>query len=537
MLRRLLILCTASLLLAQSPAAIHFELSRLPIRLENHPTPRKYLVETMAGGIAAFDYDGDGRMDLFFTNGADPSSLQKYPGDENHLFHNEGNCRFRDVTAASGLGGTGYSIGAAVADYDNDGRPDLFVTGVSGNHLYHNEGDGRFADVTEKAGLVSHEWSVAAAWFDYDRDGLLDLFVLNYVAFPRDASPECAERHNTIPVYCHPDKFQGLPNRLFHNLGHGRFEDVSVKSGISAFAGKGMGVAVADYDGDGYPDVFVSNDTLPNFLFHNLRNGRFEEVAMKAGVSLPDSGRVVSGMGADFRDYDNDGRPDIVFSALAGQTFPLFRNLGKGMFEDVTQRSKIGPLSIRCSGWGIAFADLDNDGWKDIASANSHVMDNVGLFSGDQYQLPNSVFRNIGQGQFEDVSQTAGEAFQVQRAHRGLIAADLDNDGRLDLVTSVLSDAPEIWHNVTRTENHWVAFRLKGKAGNQDGLGTRIDIGRQSNLQGSAVGYASSVLGPVHFGLGSVTLVPRVVIRWQSGKTQILTNVHSDRVVEVTEPD
>lgn len=532
----LLLIFVAASVLAQLPSVIRFELTRLPVKLENHASQRKYLVETMAGGIAAFDYDGDGLIDLFFTNGAEVPSLKKGPGDQNRLFHNEGNFHFRDVTSGSGLGGSGYSMGAAAADYDNDGRPDLFVTGVNGNHLYHNDGGGHFVDVTRAAGLSSSEWSVAAAWFDYDRDGLNDLFVVNYVVFPGEASPQCTETPKEIPVYCHPDKFQGVSNRLFHNLGNGRFEDVSEKSGISRFVGKGMGIAVADYDADGYPDVFVTNDVLPNFLFHNRRNGKFEEVALDAGVALPDSGRAVSGMGADFQDYDNDGRPDIAFTALSGQTFPLFRNRGKGLFEDAGYRSKLATLSIRRSGWGVAFADLDNDGWKDLVSANSHVTDNVDSFSGDHYELPNSVFRNAGQSKFEDVSDRAGQAFQQPAAHRGLAVVDLDNDGRLDLVVSVLGGAPELWHNVTAPENHWAAFQLRGSASNRDGLGARIELGSQSVVQSSAAGYASSVLGPVHFGLGSLDVIPRVVIRWPSGKVQTLTNVKAGGVVRAFEP-
>jgi hypothetical protein len=532
----LILICASALLFSQSPPFIRFELSRLAVKLENHPTDRKYLVETMAGGVAAFDYDGDGLVDLFFTNGASMPSLVKEPGDENRLFHNEGGFHFRDVTKESGLAGVGYSMGAAVADYDNDGHPDLFITGVKGNRLYHNDGNGHFSDVTETAGLASRDWSIAAAWFDYDRDGLLDLFVVNYVVYPGEASPLCTETAKAIPVYCHPDKFQGTPNRLFHNLGHGKFEDVSLGSGISRSTGKGMGIGVADYDGDGYPDIFVSNDTLPNFLFHNLHNGKFEEVAMNAGVALPDAGRAVSGMGVDFRDYDNDGRPDIAFTALAGQTFPVFRNLGKGMFEDAGYSSGIAPLSIRRSGWGISFADLDNDGWKDLVSANSHVTDNVASFSGDRYELPNSVFRNLGRGKFEDVSGSAGEAFQIARAHRGLAVADLDNDGRLDLVVSVLGDSPEIWRNITSSGNHWVEFQLAGKTSNRDGLGALIEIAGQSGAQSSTASYASSVLAPVHFGLGPNRVIPRAVVHWPSGKTQILSNVRSDSVVHVSEP-
>ncbi|HUO32498.1 MAG TPA: CRTAC1 family protein [Bryobacteraceae bacterium] len=523
--------------LLAAPPVIHFDLQRLPVILENHPTQRKYLPETMAGGVAAFDYDGDGRIDLFFTNGAPLSSLTKEAGrDDNRLFHNEGNFRFRDVTRESGLAGEGYSIGAAVADYDNDGRPDLFVAGVNGGHLYHNDGRGHFTDVTVRAGVASHDWSVAAAWFDYDRDGLPDLFVVNYVKWSRESNPFCTETARAIPVYCHPDKFAGLPNRLFHNLGNGKFEDVSEKSGIARFTSRGMSASVIDYDGDGFPDIFVTNDTGPNFLFHNLGNGRFEEVALSAGVALPDNGRAVSGMGTDARDYDNDGRPDIIFSALTGETFPLFHNLGRGSFEDASYSTGLAPLTIRRSGWGIVFADLDNDGWKDVVSANSHVTDNIGVFSGDRYVLPNSIFRNRGNGTFEDVSATAGEAFGVARAHRGLVAADLDGDGRLDLVVTVLGDSPEIWHNTTPGAYHWIEFRLHGRTGNRDALGAQIRVAGQTNVQSSSSGYASSTLAPVHFGLGTLEKIPGVEIVWPDGRTQKLTDVAPDRVVDVQEP-
>jgi hypothetical protein len=524
-------------LAALSSGVIQFDLQRLPSRLENHPTPHKYLIETMPGGIAAFDFDGDGLTDLFFTNGAAVPSLQKETGrDENRLFHNEGNFQFRDVTEGSGLAGSGYSMGAAAADYDNDGKPDLFVTGVNGNHLYHNDGNGRFSDVTARSGVAGQGWSVAAAWLDFDRDGLLDLFVVNYVEWSPESNAACTETAKTTPVYCHPQKFKGMRNILFRNLGGGRFEDVSERSGIGNYAGKGMGVAIADYDGDGYPDIFVTNDTLPNFLFHNLRNGKFEEAALDAGVALGDNGRPVSGMGADFRDYNNDGWPDIVFSALAGETFPLFKNLqGKG-FQDSSYQSGLAPLTMRRSGWGIALADFDNDGRKDILSANSHVMDNISLFSGDRYELPNSIFRNIGNGKFEDVSATAGPEFSKPRAHRGLIVADLNNDGRLDAVVSVLGETPEVWRNKTNTENHWIEFRLVGKHSNRDAIGAQIRLADQMNAQTSSIGYASSVLGPVHFGLGPVNLVPRIEIQWPNGAKQILTSVHADRIVSLTEP-
>jgi hypothetical protein len=523
---------------APAPEPIQFELSRLPAVLENHPTPQRHLVETMAGGIAAFDYDGDGKIDLFLTNGAPLPSLVKLAGrDDNRLLHNEGNLVFRDVTAGSGLEGAGYAIGAAAADYDNDGRVDLFVTGAQGSHLYHNDGNGHFSDVTDKAGLRTSEWAVHAVWLDYDRDGKLDLFVANYLKWSPQSSPICHAPGMEMTVYCDPRQVEGLPNRLYRNRGDGTFEDVSLSSGIGRFVGKGMSAVAADYDGDGYPDIFVTNDTLPNFLFHNLRNGKFEEVALDAGVALPQNGQVVSGMGADFQDFNNDGRPDIVFTALAGQSFTLYQNLGLGAFRDATYRSRLGPQSIRRSGWGVVLADFDNDGWKDLFTAGSHVTDNIEALSGDKYRLPNALFRNLGNGTFQDVSASAGEAFQVPRAHRGVVIADLDNDGRLDAVVSVLEEAPELWHNVTAGPQSWVAFDLTGRASNRDGIDAEIRLNGQLGVRTSSQSYASSSLTPVHFGLGRATVVPKVEILWPSGKRQVLTNLPVNRVIHVSEPE
>ena len=517
---------------------IRFDLVPLTGILENHPTPQRHLVETMAGGVAAFDYDGDGLIDLFLTNGAPVPSLVKQRGrDDNRLLHNEGNLKFKDVTAGSGLAGEGYSIGAAAADYDNDGRADLFVAGVNGSHLYHNDGGGQFTDVTTRAGLRATEWAVHAVWLDYDRDGRLDLFVVNYLKWTPDTSPVCRAPNSPMTVYCDPRQLAGMPNRLYRNRGDGTFEDVSVPSGIASHTGKGMSAASADYDGDGYPDLYVTNDTLPNFLFHNLGNGKFEEVALDSGVSLPSDGRPVSSMGTDFRDYNNDGRPDIVFTALTGQTFPLFQNLGRGLFRDATYTSHLGPLSIRRSGWGVSLADFDNDGWKDLFIAGSHVTDNIDALSGDRYLLPNALFRNLGNGTFGDASPQAGEAFQKAAAHRGLAVADFDNDGRLDAVVTVLGQAPELWHNVTTPPAAWVAFQLNGRHGNHDGLGAEIRINGQTNFQNSSQGYASSTLAPVHFGLGQARFSGKVEVRWPSGRIQILTTVPLNQIVSVVEPD
>jgi hypothetical protein len=536
--------CAALCILAGAPASqglVRFrDVAReagLKFILENSPTPRKHLIETMAGGVAAFDYDGDGLADLFFTNGAVVPSLNKDSDNySNRLFRNLGQLKFRDVTREAGVAGAGFSMGVAVADYDNDGRADLFVTGVRRNILYHNRGDGTFEDVTAKSGITSGEWSVGAAWFDYDRDGKLDLFVVNYVQWTPDFDSFCGDSDRGIRVYCHPRLFAGSSNRLYHNLGNGHFEDVSAKSGVAAHIGKGMAAAVADYDRDGFMDVFVTNDKMPNFLFHNLGNGRFEEVALVAGAALPDSGNAGSSMGADFRDYNNDGLPDIAFTALSGETFPLFRNLSGGLFGDAGYTSRLGPLTRMYSGWGIGIFDFDNDGHKDIFSANSHVNDRVEAFEATKYKQHNAVFHNLGNGTFEDATQGAGSEFVTERAHRGAAFADFDNDGRMDVVVSSLGDRPELWQNISPGENTWLMVRLTGTRGNRDGIGAEVRIGDQRNHMTTSVGYASSSNCGVHFGTGRQKQVPRVEIRWPSGTLQVLENVRTNQVLSVREP-
>ena len=502
--------------------------------LENNPTAEKQLIETMPGGVAAFDYDGDGLVDIFFTNGASIPSLEKnQPKFRNRLYRNLGGMRFKDVTEEAGLPGAGYSMGAAAADFDNDGHVDLFVTGVGSNHLYRNLGNGKFEDVTVKAGLQSNVWSVAAGWFDYDNDGRLDLLVVNYVKWSPTDAPFCGVS-NALRAYCHPKMFDGLANTLYRNRGDGTFENVSVKAGIAQHIGKGMSVAFADYDHDGQTDIFVTNDKMPNFLFHNRGNGQFEELALETGVALPDHGRDVSGMGTDFRDYDNDGMPDIVVAALAGETFPLFHNNGKAAFDDATYKSGLGRLSNNRSGWSPALIDFNNDGWKDLFVSCSHVNDTVEAFEATPYRLPNAIFANAGNGTFQDFSVGAGADFQVAGVHRGAAFADFNKDGRIDIVVSQLGGRAELWENVSPGDQTWIDVKLTGTKSNRNGLGAHVRIGKQSNDMTSAMGYASSSLIPVHFGTGQSKQVD-IEILWPSGVRQVLKGMRTNQVLEVRE--
>lgn len=490
----------------------------------------------MPGGVAVFDYDGDGLSDIYFTNGAAvPSLVKESSKDWNRLYRNEGGMKFKDVTSGAATAGEGYSIGAAAADYDNDGHVDLFVAGVRRNLLYRNQGDGRFREVSKQAGIGSERWSVGGAWFDYDNDGLLDLFVVNYVEWTPEFDEYCGSRPANVRAYCHPRLFDGSANTLYRNRGDGTFEDVSKATGIAAHVGKGMGVAVADYDLDGFSDVFVTNDKQANFLFHNVAGAKFEEVALLAGGALRESGLPVSGMGADFRDYDNDGLPDIVFTALSGETFPVFQNQGNGLFREASLTSRMGPLSRKLSGWSVGLFDFNNDGWKDIFSTNGHVSDVIEFFEASKYKLPNSVFLNQSDGSFRDSSAESGLAQAEPAAHRGGAFADFNNDGRIDVIVTSLGGPAELWENFSEGQSTWLTVKLVGTKSNRDGIGARVRIGNQHNQMTSAVGYASSSHSGIHFGAGKAERVEEIEIVWPSGVKQTLRNISTNRILEIRE--
>ncbi len=511
------------------------------------PTPEKHQPETMVAGVAVFDYDGDGYPDIFFVNGAEMPSLDKRaPRFANRLFRNDHDLTFTDVTDKAGVAGTGYGMGVAIGDYDNDGHPDIFVANLNGNQLLHNNGDGTFTDVTEKAGLTGavfqgrKMWSASAAWVDYDRDGLLDLFVANYCQWDAETEPSCVVNGNRIA--CSPRYYKPLYNTLYHNNGDGTFTDVSEQTGIAGHFGKGMGIGIGDYDGDGYPDIFIANDTMPNQLFRNLGGKRFEEVAMDAGVAFPEDGNAISGMGVVFSDLFNRGHLDIWETAIEKQTFPLFRELPSHAFEDATAATGLALETAGMSGWSNLGVDFDNDGWKDLFVARSNVIDNVALFEPRQYGEPNSIFRNLGNGRFANVGAQAGKAFQLPAAHRGAAFGDFDNDGRVDLVVSVLNGQAKIFRNITANGNHWLTLQLEGRKSNRMAIGARVRLTTANGVVqydhvSTSSGYASSSDPRLHFGFGSATSAKEIEILWPSGIRQVLQNVSADRILKITEPE
>jgi len=538
------LLLPAAAVSQERPASpIHFSSRSIAFSLDSSETQQRHAPETMAGGVAVLDYDRDGKPDIFFTNGANINSLKKdSPKYWNRLFHNNGDGTFTDVTEKAGLKGTGFDVGVAVGDYDNDGYDDIFVAGVYRNTLYHNNGDGTFTDVTEKAGLSHADkqygplWAVAAAWVDINNDGLLDLFVVNYLAWDSTKEPDC--KYNGKPEYCHPKFYKETPSQLFLNNGNGTFTDISEQAGIRAHPGKGMSAAIADYDNDGLLDIFVTNDKLFNFLYHNKGHNHFEEVGFELGVALPEHGNLISGMGCDFRDLNNDGYPDIALAALQNETFPLYQNVSGKSFEDVTGRSKMTLLSNPMSGYSVNIADFDNDGLKDIFVSRGDVA-SPNMADRIHVDQPNTVFRNLN-GTWAALTEEAGFAAQPPRRHRGAAVADFNGDGKLDIVVTALSAPAEIWINDSSGGNHWLALSLQGTRSNRDGIGARVRITAGSKVQfdqmTTASGYASSSAVPLHFGLGDARIADEIQIHWPSGTVQTLKNVAADQVLQVKEP-
>lgn len=508
-------------------------------------TSRKYLIETMGSGVALFDCDNDGKLDLYLVNGApypDPTPAgtipQKAgPSDWNRMFHQKSDGTFEDITERSGLKGVGYGMGVAAADFDNDGYEDLFVTGYGGNRLYHNNGNCTFTDVTEKAGVGGGGWSSSAAWVDLDNDGLLDLVVARYVTWDWD-DKWCGPLDNR--GYCHPDVFQPITMLVYHNDGNGHFTEVSHRLGLDKPA-KALGVAVADYDRDGRTDIFISNDSMPEFLFHQKADGTFEEVGLESAVAVDGDGRTYAGMGVDFADYDNDGYPDLVVTNLANQKYALYRNLHDGTFDYASYSSGVARMTLLHSGWSLRFLDYDNDGWKDLLIAQGHDLDTVEKsFPQLRYREPMMLLHNQD-GHFMDVSSMSGQVFHEAWVGRGMAIGDIDNDGRIDAVISTNGGTAHVLHNETPTSNHWLTLKLVGHKSNRDGIGALVKVttsrGSQWVTVTTASGYLSSSDPRPHFGLGTDIAAQSVEIRWPSGIVQVLKNVRADEIVEVNEAE
>jgi hypothetical protein len=509
------------------------------------PTSKKYLLETMGSGVALLDYDNDGRLDVYLVNGAriddptPPGTIPKKDGPKywNRLYHQKKDGTFEDVTERAGVAGVGYGMGVAVGDYDNDGYEDLYVTAYGRNALYHNNGDGTFTDVTDEAGVAGGGWSTSAAFVDYDNDGRLDLVVARYMKW--DFSDLwCGEHLEGYRSYCHPDIFQPETVLLYHNEDGHHFKEVSRQAGLT-MPGKGLGVAVTDYDRDGYPDIFIANDAMQEFLFHNKRNGTFEEVALESEIAVDGDGGTYSGMGVDFADYNNDGWPDAVIGTLANQKYALYTNAKDGTFTYSSYTSGLGAMTMFHSGWGLHFLDYDNDGWKDLFVVQSHVMDTIETTSpGLKYREGPLLARNTGHG-FVDVSKDSGAVFSERWVARGLAVGDIDNDGRMDVVISTEGGPAHVLHNETRTSNHWLTIGLVGHKSNRDGIGAMIKVetahGPQWQYVTTASSYCSASDRRAHFGLGPDATATKIEIRWPSGAVQTLSNVSADRFITVDE--
>ena len=509
-------------------------------------TSKKYLPETMGSGVALFDYDNDGKLDIFLVNGAplsDPTPKGTIPqktGPQywNRLFHQKPDGTFEDVTEKAGLQGVGYGMGVAVGDYDNDGYEDLYVTALGSNKLYHNNGNGTFTDVTEKAGVAGNGWSTSAAWVDLDGDGLLDLVVLRYVQWDFD-DIWCGEHKEGFRSYCHPDIFQPISPLVYHNDGNGHFTEVSQKIGVSK-PGKGLGIAIADYDRDGKIDLFVANDSMVEFLYHNKGDGTFEEVGLVSQVAVDGDGRTFAGMGVDFADYNNDGWPDLLITDLANQRYALYQNSRDGSFTYSSFSTGLGRISMLHSGWGARFLDYDNDGWKDLIVAQGHDLDTVEInYPNLHYREPMLLVRNTGNG-FIDVSADSGAVFRQSWLGRGLAIGDIDNDGRVDVVVATNDGPAHVLHNETPTQNHWLILKLVGHKSNRDAIGAAVKLVTSKSSQFATVTTAGSYLSSsdkrVHFGLGPETSAQSIEIRWPSGTTQTLKNISADQILQIDEP-
>jgi enediyne biosynthesis protein E4 len=509
------------------------------------PAEKRFLIESVGGGLAVIDYNNDGWMDLYVANGGTIESSRDGKGDQypGALYRNNRDGTFTDVTRAAGVINRYWGKGALAFDFNNDGLPDLYLVNFGPNMLYQNNGDGTFTDVTAKAGVGDPRWSAAAAAADYDLDGDLDLFVANYLDYDLDHLPVegkfCSYRG--IPVACGPRGLKGAGDSLYRNKGDGAFTDVSVQAGVSDKEGfYGLATSWGDYDNDGYPDLYVANDTTPNYLYHNNRNGTFTEVGAKAGVAYSEDGREQAGMGVDFEDYNNDGWLDIVVTNFSDDTNTLYRNTGKGFFTDVSVSSGIAEDSYRDLSWGTGFFDFNNDGFKDLFVANGHIFPQVDRYGLKlSYRQQNKLYLNNGKEGFINVSALAGSAFQVMKSYRGAVFADFNNDGWIDIAVVALDDVPSLLMNQGMPGNHWILINLVGVKSNRFGVGARVTVATEGTTQTREVkaggSFASSNDPRVHFGLGASTVIQELRVRWPSGQVTTMKQVRADQMLTIEE--
>ena len=518
------------------------ESARITFQQDSTQTEEKYYLETMGTGVAWIDYDQDGLMDLFFVQSAATDIYKPLHLLRSALYHNNGDGTFTDVTEKAGVGGEGhYGQGVAVGDFDNDGYPDLYVTGYGRAILYHNNGNGTFTDITAKAGLADEGgWSTSAGWFDYDKDGWLDLVVANYIDWTPKNNLWCGERRPGYRSYCHPGNYKGQHIKLYHNNHDGTFTDVSDASGVGKPEAKGMGVVLADFNNDGWPDIAVANDSWPNFLFINKHNGTFEDVSLFSGIAASEDGRYEAGMGIDAADVDEDGWQDVYITHLDFELNRLYHNSRDGTFTDETYRSGIGNKAILMSGVSMRFLDYDNDGWNDILQANGSMLDNVSLYHSEvSYKEPLLMYRNLGKGQFEKVSEQLGPDFVRPIVGRGLATADYDNDGDIDIVTNNRGDYPSLLRNDGGNANHWLTIQLVGTKSNRDGNGASLKLTSEGLVRVEQVkgggGYLSASDTRIHFGFGKRAKIDSLEITWPSGQLDRLTSLSPDQIITVKE--
>src|SRR5437762_2088060 len=503
---------------------------------------QKYYLETMGTGVGWIDYDQDGLMDIYFVQSGATDAYKPAKPLRSALYHNNGDGTFTDVTEKAGVGAEGlYGQGVAVGDFDNDGFPDLYVTGYGRSILYHNHGDGTFSDATAKAGVADEgQWATSAGWFDYDKDGFLDLLVTNYIEWSPKNNIWCGERRPGYRSYCHPDNYKGQKTKLYRNNHDGTFIDASDKSGVGKPESKGMGVVLADFNGDGWPDIVIANDTWPNFLFLNKHDGTFEDVSFISGVAASEDGRYEAGMGIDAADVDGDGWLDIYVTHLDFELNRLYHNNHDLTFDDYTYRSGIGNKAMRLSGVAMKFLDYDNDGWTDILQLNGAMLDNIHLYHAEvSYKEPLVMFRNLGRGQFDKVSDSLGPDFTRPIAGRGLATADYDNNGDIDIVTNNRGDYPSLLRNDGGNANHWLEILLIGTKSNRDGIGASLKLSSHGVVQyeqaKGGMGYMSGSDPRIHFGIGDRTKIDSLEITWPSGQVQKLTDIPVDQIIAVKE--